>query len=147
MTTILICSVHELFNVLDTNKVDIIVSIRDSPASCLFLSIRLEKYGHVHSFIFKDYRKQRPLEGSDLPTILDVQRMVDLVPDFIDKTVLFHCNAGISRSTSFAYILLRELGMSVDEAHKEIRSIRSIARPNPRIVYLYENQIMNKCVD
>lgn len=152
MTTckLLICGVHELEPIFAKHDdIHTILSIRDKPADSLFDNKQESVFRtwlkqhcrvQVQSFYFKDYRKRRPPEGLDLPTELDVDRMKSLVPSLAAAKghVLFHCNAGVSRSTAFAYIMLRETGMSVQQTQQEIRRLRPVARPNPRITNIYE---------
>jgi protein-tyrosine phosphatase len=52
-----------------------------------------------------------------------------------NKKVLFHCAAGVSRSASFviAY-LMKDQGISYQEAFNFVKSKRSIIRPNSGFV-------------
>lgn len=150
MTKILICGIGEISDMLKNHKISVIISMCE-PVQSLFDSGKqkqfrenLQKHATTHSFYFHDYRKRNPMAVGahghlNIPGIEDVIRMKELVPSLKDQTVLFHCTAGISRSTSFAYILLRENGVSPDDAFVKLRQIRSISNPNPRITYIYEN--------
>uniref|UniRef100_A0A1I7Y1U5 Dual specificity protein phosphatase n=1 Tax=Steinernema glaseri TaxID=37863 RepID=A0A1I7Y1U5_9BILA len=61
------------------------------------------------------------------PSVLDFMRRAIVG----GGTVFVHCNAGISRSTTFviAYLMKFE-GLSYEEALAEVRKTRAIARPN-----------------
>jgi predicted protein tyrosine phosphatase len=149
MTKILICGIAELDEMLENNNVSTIISICDpvNPGSDLQhaqFKERLELNAITHSFYFKDYRKRNPVGvGNDgkraIPSIEDVIRMKELTPLLKNQEVLFHCTEGISRSTAFAYIVLRETGSSAAESFAKLREIRCISRPNSRITDIYEN--------
>jgi len=48
-----------------------------------------------------------------------------------DNKILVHCTAGISRSSSvLIYYLMKEKGLTFDQALKMVRSKRNIVNPN-----------------
>jgi predicted protein tyrosine phosphatase len=150
MNKILICGVNEIPSMFKLHNISVIISICDPIQSLNDCAKEkqfrdfLHNHSITHSFYFKDFRKRKPIgigtsENTNIPSIEDVIRMKELAPSLKDQTVLFHCTAGISRSTAFAYILLREQGFSSDETFKKLLQIRPISSPNPRITYIYEN--------
>lgn len=57
-----------------------------------------------------------------------VRRAVDNVSKALSdgRTVLVHCSAGIHRTGTFSYAVLRHLGYTPDEALDHIKSLRSV---------------------
>jgi predicted protein tyrosine phosphatase len=139
---LIICGLDEVVDILARRKIDAVISINNPKINVCHQTNTFNggvcKDVIVHSFYFKDYRKYRPTHGKGLPDIEDIIRMKQLVAVLTNKTVIFHCKAGISRSSAFVYIMLRELKMSKRQALTHINDIRAIARPNPRIIHMYE---------
>ena len=67
-----------------------------------------------------------------------VQRLLDIADSFIrskdDVRVLYHCQAGISRSTAAAFILCVRAGMTYQEAHDHVLRVRGILMPNALMI-------------
>jgi predicted protein tyrosine phosphatase len=147
---IYICGRPELIDIIDSgDKFNSIVSIMDPFQGGNFdidmteLRDKLKKQCvSLYTFNFSDMRKQRTIhpDAPSVELIMDMQSTCTkiLSADNKDDTLLVHCNAGVSRSTAFVYILLRESGLTSDESLKKIYEIRSIAQPNQRMIYLYE---------
>ncbi|XP_050735356.1 dual specificity protein phosphatase 19-like [Eriocheir sinensis] len=86
--------------------------------------------------LFEGWFTYKTKEAFDTPTF----RILDILEECCDYIqaavvsggcVLVHCNAGVSRSASvvMAY-LMRNYGMSFDEAFRFVKSKRSFVRPN-----------------
>lgn len=132
--SITICGLDEIGG-LNLSTFDHVISIRDPQ------DVPIEmKHESIHTFKFKDYRKKRkPDKQTRVPEIEDVERLVKILRKFKkDDTILIHCNQGHSRSPAFAYVAFREFGCTPQEARDTVRNIRSGARPNQRIVNIYE---------
>lgn len=108
-------------------------------------SQRLEKFGISHvinatpdlPFAFKDDKQNLRVSIYDSPSENILQHFEPAI-DFIDQVlsaptnkVLVHCSAGISRSPTLvlAYMIKNE-NLTVEEALKKMRSLRSIIDPN-----------------
>ena len=100
----------------------------------------------VEAVVRLDLRDRDKLHWDDRFTVLDVpindganvpDGVFEKVTDFIheqvqqEKTVLVHCNMGVSRSTTMvmAYLIQYE-GMSLGEAFGTVREGREVARPH-----------------
>jgi len=78
-----------------------------------------------------------PLEGFVLPEETHVTTLIRFVQGWERETpMVFHCFAGISRSTAGAYVAVCALNPERDEAEiaQELRKASPIATPNARIV-------------
>lgn len=68
------------------------------------------------------------------PNAVHVQRLLDVCDELIrakeDVRVLVHCQAGISRSTASAFILCVRAGLTYQQAHDYVLSVRGILMPN-----------------
>jgi protein-tyrosine phosphatase len=73
----------------------------------------------------------------------NIQKHFDKTNEFIDKVkqqngkVLVHCQAGISRSPTIviAYMIKNEKNLTLDNALKYLKKIRSIVSPKPNFAY------------
>ncbi|CAL1531731.1 unnamed protein product [Lymnaea stagnalis] len=113
----------------------------------------LKQYGVTHILnvasgvenMFPDQFKYQTQEFRDLPEFPIVKGFQQAI-DFIDEgrksngCVLVHCNAGISRSASIvmAYLIKNE-GMTVNEAFSLLRSKRPTTCPNPGFMIQLHN--------
>lgn len=151
---ITICSFSDLDQYVDNNtKFDAIVSIMNPSESCNQSAPinkkrrSLQKISsHIYYFNFLDVRGRKDTHP-DAPDEEDIESMQKTAKEILFKKheqVLVHCQAGVSRSAAFAYILLREQGLNAEIAHQEILKVRSVARPSPRIIYLYELLVFEK---
>ena len=71
------------------------------------------------------------------PTGADIRGILSFVEDLtLDDEILVHCEAGISRSPAIAILILIQLGMTIDEAIRELFRIRPNAWPNLLILTL-----------
>jgi predicted protein tyrosine phosphatase len=78
-----------------------------------------------------------PLEGHILPGSEHVETLLDFVRRWErEKPLVFHCFAGISRSTAAAFIAACALAPDRDEAHiaAALRRASPTATPNARLV-------------
>jgi predicted protein tyrosine phosphatase len=87
-------------------------------------------WGHNLNANQEHYRTKLPNE-----TILDdLHKYLDTIDKNIDTNILFHCYAGISRSTAIAIASLIYFGMEIEEAYKFVITLRSIAMPNKHVI-------------
>lgn len=148
-----ICGVGELKEILVDKQFDVIISIKNplnsinEQGSDIKFSEYLRQHAQtVYSFKFLDVRerfRQNEKRGR-YPHPDDVDELIRHEIDVTKSRVLIHCTAGISRSTAFAYILLRESGMSKQEASTRVTQIRAIEWMNERIVHIYETMFLPK---
>lgn len=79
----------------------------------------------------------------------DVQKLIEIADDLIarakagDVRVLFHCQAGVSRSTAAAFILLVRAGMTYQEAFDTVLKVRGFLKPN-LLMIKYADQLMKQ---
>lgn len=83
-----------------------------------------------------------PKDGLVLPDELHVKRLIEFIDDWdLERSMLVHCWAGVSRSTAGVYITLCRL--NEDRAEKEIalalRKASPTATPNIRLVSLADD--------
>lgn len=68
------------------------------------------------------------------PNEVHVKRLLDVIDSFMaskdDVRVLFHCQAGIARSTAAAFILCVRCGMTYQEAYDHVLKVRGLLVPN-----------------
>jgi len=83
-----------------------------------------------------------PLEGYVLPAAEHIERLLGFVQAWgRESPLVFHCWAGISRSTAAAYIAACALAPERDEAGiaLDLREASPSATPNPRFVALADD--------
>ncbi|NIX76769.1 tyrosine phosphatase family protein [Microvirga terricola] len=83
-----------------------------------------------------------PLEGHILPEAHHIEQLLTFVRAWDrQRPLVFHCFAGISRSTAAAYISACALGPDQDEAAvaAALRRASASATPNPRLVALADD--------
>lgn len=111
----------------------------EMPPPCIYDQRR---YQDVFPWSCWDVWYARNLEDyKEAPTFRDTQRYVSwatsVAKDKVDHNVFLHCQAGVSRSTACAYILMcLERGEGNErDALDHLMKIRPIAHPNPWILY------------
>lgn len=100
-------------------------SVEDVPNISAFR----EREFTLYRFIFLDISHK----AENGPTLDITQRMIDAFKDILrskNPVVLFHCAAGISRSTAAAFIFLVMADYSLQDACKEIYNVRGYTTPN-----------------
>lgn len=128
MVTIRICGFHDVKNYANLPITDIISigSIEDIPNISAFR----EKDFALYRFVFEDVSH----ECTTGPSLKIVKRMIKTFKTILDNNdspdVLFHCAAGISRSTAAAFIFLVVAGWTYENAIKEIFAVRGYVSPN-----------------
>lgn len=142
------------------------------PAYCGVPITHIISIGHtedcpnIHCFRDKDFNLYRfafqdesNSQTEKPPTKKIMQRMIDIFSTIDIKTdyVLFHCAAGISRSTASAFVLNIMNGKSYEESYKEILKSRypstdldklwehrnMLIQPNKLMIY-YADEILKK---
>lgn len=148
MITFAVCGVTEVPRFAEANLTDL-VSIGDPsthpdlcapqlpPDFSVFPSTR------IHRFEFQDIC--HITETS--PTIEHVKRLVELADSLLaskeDVRVLYHCQAGIARSTAALFILLVRGGMTYQQAYDNILRVRGVLNPN-MLMIKYADDVMGK---
>ena len=135
---IAICGVSEVPN-FATASLDHIISIRDcnQPAP----DIRAFKTNFtLHSFVFDDTcdrTSSRAFNDQMMRRLLNVYQQTS-----IEQGILFHCFAGVSRSSAAAFIWLVNKGMAYGDAYQSIVIARGpFVCPNQLMVD-YADQLM-----
>lgn len=132
---------------LPINNIISIGSVEDCPNISSFR----EKDFALYRFVFVDISHEAP-EG---PSLKIVQKMINVFNIILDNTnspdILFHCAAGISRSTAAAFIFLIVSGWSYQDACKEIYKVRGYTSPNLLMIkyaddILVQNGVMRNFV-
>lgn len=83
--------------------------------------------------------------GSDeslytLPNEIHVRQLLEFSSKFTpEDKVLFHCAAGVSRSTASAILVLVQHGMSPVDAMQHVYDVRPPCWPNPLLIELGDN--------
>lgn len=140
-----ICSWLEFNKRVAEERFDAIVSVKDPSTSHHFRDVRtlqrhsrlLQHCSKVICLDFYDITDDRPsVRGPTRSVIEQIVRFARTLPR--GSRVIVHCMAGISRSTAAAIILLREHGLSHEQALAEVVVRRPIAWPNKRMLALYE---------
>ncbi|HEY6569624.1 MAG TPA: dual specificity protein phosphatase [Candidatus Limnocylindrales bacterium] len=93
--------------------------------------------------------RRLPVPDMDVPTEDDLTRAVDWINAQLaaDRTVLVHCAKGRGRSaTVLAAYLMREDGMSFDEARELLHSKRALAKLEARHRRVLESWIASQAV-
>lgn len=135
MITLAVCGVHEVPYFVQANLTDM-VSIGDPDTHPHLCSPQLPPdfapfpNTTIHRFEFQDICHV----AETSPTSKHVERIIVLADSFKaskeEVRVLFHCQAGVSRSTAAAFILCVRCGMTYQEAYDHILRIRGFLHPN-----------------
>ena len=142
MITIAVCGVAEVPRFAGADLTDI-VSIGD------FGSFRPDISGYatppkVHRFEFIDVSHAWEFG----PQRDHVQRLLNLFGNMTarkeDTRVLFHCAAGVSRSTASAFILCVYAGMTYQEAYDHILRVRGFLNPNLLMIKIADDLMSKK---
>lgn len=79
------------------------------------------------------------------PMPYDINEILEFSHDFVDDDkILFHCHAGVSRSTATALGVLVQHGMKPNDAFKYVLNIRPQMNPNKRILRLFDSALKLK---
>jgi len=142
-----ICGVEELTSKFKSKEFDVVVSIRDPVISlqtageaAIIQCMIAQHCSTVYLFEFKDIRGRRNTspDAPDLDNVTEMYEAIRMILDESDATkILVHCAAGISRSSAFAYMFWRTVGLNNKKAREKIRLVRPQARPNERIIHLF----------
>lgn len=143
-----VCGLHEVSHFVQAGLTDL-VSIGDpdgylelcspqqAPDFTLFLGV------NIHRFEFQDIAH----EAITSPTKVHIERLIAIADDMIarpnDVRVLFHCMAGVSRSTAAAFILCVREGMTYQQAYDYIVRVRGVINPN-LLMIKYADELMNQ---
>jgi predicted protein tyrosine phosphatase len=143
MITLAVCGVHEVPLFTQANLTDI-VSIGDPahPTLCApqpppdftpFPDTR------IHRFEFQDICHM--IETS--PNATHIGRLIEVIDSLLaregDVRVLFHCQAGIARSTAAAFIMCVRAGMTYQQAYDHVLRVRGVLNPNMLMMKLADD--------
>ncbi len=133
---IAICGVHEVPTFAGAS-LDCIISIRDhrQPAPDLRAFGVVHPLPAVHSFVFDDTGDSSNPRAATEATI---QRLLDIYAATpASHNILFHCYAGVSRSTAAAFIWLVNKGAPYGIAYETVVAVRGpFIAPNQLMVSL-----------
>jgi predicted protein tyrosine phosphatase len=141
MVTIRICGFHDVKDHAHLPITDIISigSVEDIPNISAFR----EKDFALYRFVFEDVSHDCPTG----PSLKIVQKMIKTFKTILDNNdspdVLFHCAAGISRSTAAAFIFLVVAGYSYEKAFGAVYDARGSTYPN-QLMIKYADDILNR---
>lgn len=118
-----------------------LISIRDATASR-----PIEGYDNVPrrlAMYFDDITKH--LDGYTMVTEVNIRQILEFVQNRVDLSqhndLLVHCEAGISRSTAAAIIVLCACGSSPAEALRRVVAVRPAAVPNELMIALADRML------
>lgn len=97
---------------------------------------------NLYRFAFHDVSHE--MEGG--PAKHHIERLIQLYKNMIndpsDRAILFHCTAGISRSTAAAFIFLVMMGCSYSEAYNGVKESRGyLINPN-QLMIRYADELL-----
>jgi predicted protein tyrosine phosphatase len=127
ITFLAVCGVNEVPQLAQYNIIDI-VSIGDvgsfGPDLSGFPNTKVHRFGFTDISSPSEFGPQRD----------HVQRLITLTDNLLarqeDVRLLFHCAAGISRSTASAFICMVRAGMTYEQAYGHILRSRGFLAPN-----------------
>jgi len=135
MITLAVCGVHEVPRFSQANLTDI-VSIGDPsthPELCApqpppdFTPF---PHTRIYRFEFQDICHISPTS----PNAEHVGRLIEVADTLLaakeDVRVLFHCQAGIARSTAAAFMLCVRGGLTYQQAYDHVLRVRGVLNPN-----------------
>ncbi len=98
----------------------------------------------LYRFVFNDISHEE-MGGPNKRHIERLIRIYDsLSKETEDVNILFHCAAGISRSTAAAFIMLVYFGLSYSDAYKEVTKARGcFINPN-ELMCKYADELLSK---
>ncbi len=144
MITLAVCGVAEVPRFAQANLTDIvsfgdpathpdICSPQPAPDFSVFPNTRVHRFEHqdiCHSVVTG-------------PNETHVKRLLDVIDSLTaskdDVRVLFHCQAGIARSTAAAFILCVRAGMSYQEAYDHVLRVRGVLNPNMLMIKIADD--------
>lgn len=148
MITLSVCGVYEVPRFIQANLTDMIsfgdpgthpeiCAAQPPPDFGAFPNTR------IHRFEFQDICCM----SETSPNLAHVQRLLDVIDSLIaskdDIRVLFHCQAGIARSTAAAFLLCVRSGMTYQQAYDHILRVRGVLNPNMLMIKLADD-LMNQ---
>lgn len=144
MITLAVCGVAEVPHFAQANLTDM-VSIGDPgthPHLCApqpppdfapFANTR------IHRFEFQDICHV----SETSPNPEHIKRLLDLIDSLLaskdDVRVLFHCQAGIARSTAAAFLLCVRGGMTYQQAYDHVLRVRGVLNPNMLMIKIADD--------
>lgn len=97
----------------------------------------------IHRFEFQDICHM----AETSPNEMHVKRLIEVVDTLLaakeEVRVLFHCQAGIARSTAAAFILCVRGGMTYQQAYDHVLRVRGVLNPNMLMIKLADD-LMNQ---
>lgn len=149
MITLAVCGVADVPRFAQANLTDL-VSFGDPathpelcapqppPDFALFPKTRIHRFEH------QDICHISPTS----PNVGHMRHLLDIVDDLLaskdEVRVLFHCQAGIARSTAAAFILCVRGGMTYQQAYDHILKVRGLLNPNMLMIKLADELMDQK---
>lgn len=140
MITLAVCGVADVPRFAQSNLTDL-VSFGDPdthPELCKPQSppdFTLFPNTRIYRFEYQDICHISPTS----PSTAHTQRLLDIIDYMIashDVRVLFHCQAGVARSTAAAFILCVRAGMTYQQAYDHVLKVRGVLNPNILMIKL-----------
>ncbi len=142
MTALHVCPLSRLDDTIASSGASHAVTLlspeQELPVLPTFLS--------AHRLILRFNDIAEPMPGYIAPSVEHVEALLDFARSWNRvKPLLFHCYAGISRSTAAAYICACASmpQRAEEEIASELRTASPSATPNPRMIALADN-ILNR---
>lgn len=157
-----ICAFSDVAKLLNDNKYDAIISIKNPKTRSVWTNMELEtrfkrfkdhpnqeideKYIICMSFIDTiDMNEHGCPKNNEICRIINLANNIKEHHKFLEicmndtskLNILVHCIKGISRSSASAIILLEELGFTREMAMSKVMDSRPIAIPNPLMLKIY----------
>ncbi|MGO4704656.1 tyrosine phosphatase family protein [Microvirga sp. 2MCAF38] len=138
MSTLHVCPLSRLHEtVLETRASHVVTLMNDGAVVERPISIQAERHLNIRISDIVE-----PLEGHILPGAEHIETLLSFVKAWDrESPLVFHCWAGISRSTAAAFITACALTPEHDEADiaAALRQASAIATPNRRLVSLADD--------
>lgn len=144
MITIAVCGVADVPRFAQSNLTDLI-SFGDPgthPHICAPQpppNFSLFPTTNIHRFEFQDICHLTETS----PNHEHMKRLLDVIDSIVsrdeDSRVLFHCQAGIARSTAAAFIMCVRAGLTYQQAYDHVLRVRGILNPNMLMIKLADD--------
>ena len=116
-------------------KLNVISIERDRPVDANLCKNHLQlKIDDIDDHHIEKFDKALKAKGIVYPEIKDIEAAIAFDKQCDGNIHIIHCHAGISRSPSIGYAILRSRGMTKEKSMKKILKLQPYAMPNERIV-------------
>jgi predicted protein tyrosine phosphatase len=125
-------------SIKEQNSVDFVLGFLDAKWKKRFL--RSLDFSNRAVWWFDDVWEECFLDSPRKEHIKDIIQTVK-EKELLNKNIIVHCVAGVSRSTAIAISLLVMSGMNIDDAIKEIEIQRPFMWPNELIIRFFDEEL------